>query len=34
MPPGLLNMLTKEEILDLIAYFEAAGSKDGAPFKK
>jgi putative heme-binding domain-containing protein len=34
MPPGLLNMLTKQEILDLIAYFEAAGRADGAPFKK
>lgn len=34
MPPGLLNMLTKEEILDLLAYFEAAGHADGAPFKK
>jgi putative heme-binding domain-containing protein len=34
MPPGLLNMLTKQEILDLLAYFEAAGRADGAPFKK
>jgi hypothetical protein len=34
MPPGLVNMLTKEEILDLLAYFEAAGHADGAPFKK
>src|ERR1700722_11596502 len=34
MPPGLLNMLTKKEILDLLAYFEAAGKADGAPFKK
>jgi len=34
MPPGLLNMLTKEEILDLLAYFEAAGHADGPPFKK
>jgi putative heme-binding domain-containing protein len=34
MPPGLLNMLTKEEILDLLAYFEAGGKGDGAPFKK
>jgi putative heme-binding domain-containing protein len=34
MPPGLLNMLSKNEILDLLAYFEAAGHADGAPFKK
>jgi putative heme-binding domain-containing protein len=34
MPPGLVNMLTKDEILDLLAYFEAAGHADGAPFKK
>jgi putative heme-binding domain-containing protein len=34
MPPGLVNMLTKEEILDLLAYFEASGHADGAPFKK
>jgi putative heme-binding domain-containing protein len=34
MPPGLLNMLTKEEILDLLAYFEAAGHADGPQFKK
>jgi hypothetical protein len=27
-------MLTKEEILDLLAYFEASGHADGAPFKK
>jgi len=34
MPPRPLNMLTKQEILDLLAYFEAAGRPDGAPFKK
>ncbi|MEP6672245.1 MAG: heme-binding protein [Chthoniobacter sp.] len=34
MPPSLLSMLTKQEILDLLAYFEAAGHPDGAPFKK
>jgi putative heme-binding domain-containing protein len=34
MPPGLLNMLTKEEILDLLAYLESGGRPDGAPFKK
>ncbi len=34
MPPGLVNMLTKEEILDLLAYLESGGRPDGAPFKK
>ena len=34
MPPGLVNMLSREEILDLLAYLEAGGHKDGAPFKK
>ena len=34
MPPGLVNILTKQEILDLLAYLEAAGHPDGAPFKK
>jgi len=34
MPPGLLDMLNKQEILDLLAYFEAAGRADGAPFKR
>ena len=27
MPSGLLNMLTKEEVLDLMAYLESAGKK-------
>jgi len=30
MPEGLVNQLTKEEILDLIAYIESTG-KDKAP---
>jgi len=34
MPPGLVNMLSREEILDLLAFLEASGKKDGAPFKK
>ncbi|HEY3898829.1 MAG TPA: hypothetical protein VGM54_09465 [Chthoniobacter sp.] len=34
MPPGLVNMLSKQEILDLLAYLEAGGKADGAPFKK
>jgi hypothetical protein len=29
MPEGLLNQLTKEEILDLIAYIEAMGKERG-----
>ena len=34
MPPGLLDMLNEEEILDLLAYFEAGGKADAAPFRK
>ncbi len=34
MMPGLLNTLTKEEILDLLAYFDAAGKPDSVSFKK
>jgi putative heme-binding domain-containing protein len=34
MMPGLVNTLTKEEILDLLAYFESAGKPEGAAFKK
>jgi putative heme-binding domain-containing protein len=34
MPPGLVNMLSRDEILDLLAFLEASGRKDGAPFKK
>ncbi len=34
MPPGLVNMLSKQEILDLLAYLEAGGRAEGAPFKK
>ena len=32
MPEGLLNVLTKEEILDLIAYIESDGKATGAAF--
>jgi putative heme-binding domain-containing protein len=32
MPEGLINILTKEEILDLLAYIEAGGKKDAAAF--
>jgi hypothetical protein len=34
MPQGLINTLTKEEILDLIAYLRAAGNPDDKAFKK
>jgi putative heme-binding domain-containing protein len=34
MPPGLLMMLTKEEILDLVAYALSGGDRDNAAFKK
>lgn len=33
MPTGLLNGLTDEEILDLLAYLEAGGQKDAPNFK-
>ena len=32
MPTGLLNTLTKEEILDLLAYIEAGGRKSHRVF--
>jgi hypothetical protein len=34
MPPMLLSMLTKEEILDLFAYALSAVDKDNAMFRK
>lgn len=34
MPTGLLNQLTRDEILDLLAYIESAGKSDAANFKK
>jgi putative heme-binding domain-containing protein len=34
MPQGLINTLTKEEILDLIAYLRSAGNPDDKAFKK
>ncbi len=33
MPTGLVNVLSKEEILDLIAYLESGGKKDSPAFK-
>ena len=34
MPEGLINTLKKEEILDLIAYMEAAGRETHPLFQK
>ena len=34
MPPGLLNMMKKEEILDLVAYILSKGDKENAMFNK
>lgn len=34
MPEGLVNILTKEEILDLIAYLESGGKKEHAAFAR
>lgn len=34
MPQGLINVLTKEEILDLIAYMRSAGKPDDKAFQK
>lgn len=33
MPPGLLSVLTKEEILDLIAYIQSSGNPDAPAFQ-
>jgi len=33
MPEGLVNILTKEELLDLLAYIESGGRKDHSAFK-
>ena len=34
MPEGLVNILTKEEILDLLAYIESGGKKEHAVFSQ
>jgi putative heme-binding domain-containing protein len=34
MPEGLLNVLKREEVLDLLAYFEAEGNPKHAVFRK
>ncbi|HEX8296904.1 MAG TPA: c-type cytochrome [Chthoniobacteraceae bacterium] len=33
MPPGLLNTLSKEEVLDLLAYLESGGNPEAAVFQ-
>ncbi|MES2571686.1 MAG: hypothetical protein V4710_16740, partial [Verrucomicrobiota bacterium] len=33
MPPGLVNVLTKEEILDLLAYLESGGNPAAPAFQ-
>jgi hypothetical protein len=33
MPEALVNILTKEEVLDLLAYIESGGKRDHAAFK-
>ncbi len=33
MPEGLVNILSKEEVLDLLAYIESGGKRDHAAFK-
>jgi hypothetical protein len=32
MPEGLVNIFTKEEILDLVAYLESGGRRDHSDF--
>jgi hypothetical protein len=34
MPPGLLNTLTEDEILDLLAYLESMGDEKHPNFSK
>ncbi|MFT4589631.1 MAG: hypothetical protein ACI9VS_003281 [Candidatus Binatia bacterium] len=34
MPSGLLSLMKKNEILDLVAYILSAGDKDNPMFKK
>ena len=34
MPPGAINVLTKEEILDLLAYMESGGNEKAPAFSK
>jgi len=32
MPPGLINVLTKDEIMDLLAYIESGGNEKAPAF--
>jgi putative heme-binding domain-containing protein len=34
MPNGLLNVLSREQILDLLAYLESGGKSDHSAFRK
>ena len=34
MPEGLVNILSKDEILDLMAYIESGGKRNHAAFKR
>jgi hypothetical protein len=34
MPPGLLNSLNKDEVLDLMAFLLSGGNKDDKVFQK
>ena len=34
MPPGLINVLTKDEVLDLIAYLVSGGNDKAPAFAK
>jgi hypothetical protein len=34
MPPGLINALNQEELLDLIAYLQSAGNHKDKAFQK
>jgi len=34
MPEGLVNILSKDEVLDLLAYIEAGGKQSAAAFSK
>jgi hypothetical protein len=34
MPEGLVNVLTQDELLDLLAYMESGGRRDHPAFSK
>jgi hypothetical protein len=33
MPEGMVNLLTRDEVLDLLAYIESAGKEKAANFR-